>query len=183
MDDEEEGLRKYNNSTQLHSIMIHIAELCKLPILALYQKYIWPLYKNPKYDHPLTFLKQLLVYEEKQDELPIDDEKIKKCLLDELRRRFKRPVIKTMANFSVSCRSIKGITAIKRALHAGIDAAKEKGYDVKIFIIGAPKYTCEVSSDTVESGREALNFALQAIEKVMKEERGDYSLDKQVLVV
>ena len=58
-----------------------------------------------------------------------------------------------MANFSVSCRSLKGITAIKRALNAGIENAKEKGYEVKIFIIGAPKYTCEVSSATVESGR------------------------------
>jgi translation initiation factor 2 alpha subunit (eIF-2alpha) len=165
VDDEEEGERKYNNSTQLHSILIHI----------------WPLYRTGKYDHPLTFLKQLLVYEEKQEELGIEDEKIKKCLLDELRRRFKRPVIKTMANFSVSCRTIKGIDAIKKALHGGIEAAKEKGYDVKIFIIGAPKYTCEVSSATVESGREALNHALKAIEEVMKEESGDYSLDKQVI--
>lgn len=95
----------------------------------------------------------LFRYEELQAELGIDDEKIKECLLQELRRRFKRPVIKTMANFSVSCRSIKGINAIKRALNFGIEAAKEKGFDVKIFIIGAPKYTCEVSSATVESGR------------------------------
>ena len=58
-------------------------------------------------------------------------------------------MIKTMANFSVSCRSIKGIGSIKRALNAGIEHAKEKGYEVKIFIIGAPKYTCEVSSATV----------------------------------
>lgn len=149
VDDEEEGDRKYNNSTQLHSILIHIAELCKVPILDLYQKYIWPMYRTGKYDHPLTFLKQMLVYEEKQEELLIEDPVIRKCLLDELRRRFKRPVIKTMANFSVSCRSIKGITAIKGALHSGIAAAKEKGFDVKIFIIGAPKYTCEVSSATV----------------------------------
>jgi translation initiation factor 2 alpha subunit (eIF-2alpha) len=70
-------------------------------------------------------------------------------LLDELKRRFKRPVIKTMANFSVSCRSFEGISAIKKALQSGIEGAKEKGYDVKIFIIGAPKYTCEVSSVTV----------------------------------
>lgn len=61
VDDEEEGERKYNNSTQLHSILIHIAETCKVPIIDLYQKYIWPLYKKEKYDHPLTFLKQMLV--------------------------------------------------------------------------------------------------------------------------
>ena len=38
-------------------------------------------------------------------ELNIEDEKIKSCLMDELRRRFKRPIIKTMANFSASCRT------------------------------------------------------------------------------
>ena len=54
-----------------------------------------------------------------------------------------------MANFSVSSRSFQGIHAIKKALHSGIIHAKEKGYDVKIFIIGAPKYTCEVSSVTI----------------------------------
>lgn len=108
---------------------------------------------------------------------------MKKCLLDEIKRRFKRPVIKTMANFSVSCRSFKGIAAIKRALHAGIAASKEKGFDVKIFIIGAPKYTCEVSTATVESGREALLTALAAVETLIKEERGDYLVDKLVTIL
>jgi translation initiation factor 2 alpha subunit (eIF-2alpha) len=69
--------------------------------------------------------------------------------MEELKRRFKRPVLKTMANFSVSSRSFQGIHAIKKALNSGIVHAKEKGYDVKIFIIGAPKYTCEVSSATI----------------------------------
>lgn len=90
----------------------------------------------------MNFLKQILIYEERIDEIGIQEENVKKCLLDEIKRRFKRPVIKTMANFSISCRSFKGIAAIKRALHAGIAASKEKGFDVKIFIIGAPKYTC-----------------------------------------
>lgn len=47
-----------------------------------------------------------------------------------------------MANFSISCRSFEGIQAIKKALQAGIEASKQKGFDVKVFIIGAPKYTC-----------------------------------------
>ncbi len=61
-------------------------------------------------------------------ELNIDNELVRNCLLDELKRRFKRPIVKTMANFSASCRSFEGIHAIKKALHAGIEAAKEKGY-------------------------------------------------------
>ena len=113
-------------------------------------------------------------------ELKIDDEKIKNSLIEELKRRFKRPIVKTMANFSASCRTFEGIHAIKKALHSGIDAAKEKGYDVKVFIIGAPKYTCEVSSVTIEAGKEALTIAVSTIEKRVKEWKGDFSMDKQV---
>ena len=98
----------------------------------------------------------------------------------ELRRRFKRPVSKTMANFSISFRTFEGIAAIKRALHSGIQAAKDKGYDVKIFIIGAPKYTCEVSSATVEAGREALMVGLGQVEAEIKKAKGEFTLDKQV---
>lgn len=61
LDDEEEGEKKFANSTQLHSILIHIAESCKVPILELYEKYIWPLYKQEKYDHPLTLLKHSFI--------------------------------------------------------------------------------------------------------------------------
>jgi len=61
LDDETLETQRYANSKQLHSILIHIAETAKVPILDLYQKYIWPLYKNQKYDHPLSFLKQALV--------------------------------------------------------------------------------------------------------------------------
>jgi len=93
-------------------------------------------------------------------------------LLEELHRRFKRPIIKTMANFSVSCRSFEGIKAIKKALNGGIASAKEKGYEVKIFIIGAPKYTCEVSSVTTEAGRDSLGITLASIENIIKESKG-----------
>ncbi len=62
VEDENEGQQKYANSTQLHSILIHVAQHCNMPIIELYQKYIWPLYKLENVDHPLTFLKQALVY-------------------------------------------------------------------------------------------------------------------------
>jgi translation initiation factor 2 subunit 1 len=63
VDDEKEGESRYANSTQLHSILIHIAEKTKVSIYELYQNYIWPLYHNKKYDHPLTLLKNSMMYE------------------------------------------------------------------------------------------------------------------------
>lgn len=49
-----------------------------------------------------------------------------------------------MAEFSVETKSYEGINAIKKILQGGVDAAKQLHYDVKISIIGAPKYTCFV---------------------------------------
>lgn len=53
-----------------------------------------------------------------------------------------------MAEFSVEVKSFEGINAIKRILHRGVEAAKEKHFDVRISIIGAPKYTCFVETPT-----------------------------------
>jgi len=64
--------------------------------------------------------------------------------LNEIKRRFKTSILKTMAEFSVEIKSYEGINAIKRILQSGVDAAKALHYDVKISIIGAPKYTCFV---------------------------------------
>ena len=49
-----------------------------------------------------------------------------------------------MAEFSVEIKSYEGINAIKKILQGGVDAAKKQNYDVKVSIIGAPKYTCYV---------------------------------------
>ena len=49
-----------------------------------------------------------------------------------------------MAEFSVETKSYEGINAIKKILQHGVDASKELNYDIKISIIGAPKYTCFV---------------------------------------
>lgn len=46
-------------------------------------------------------------------ELGIKDEKVQNCLVEELKRRYKRPIVKTMANISASCRRFEGIHAIK----------------------------------------------------------------------
>jgi hypothetical protein len=45
-------------------------------------------------------------------------------LFEEIRRRFKKPILKTMATFRVSIKNFQGINAIKRALQSGIEASK-----------------------------------------------------------
>jgi translation initiation factor 2 alpha subunit (eIF-2alpha) len=64
--------------------------------------------------------------------------------LNEVKRRFKTSILKTMAEFSVEIKTYEGVHAIKRILQGGVDAAKQQNYEVKVSIIGAPKYTCFV---------------------------------------
>lgn len=40
------GEEKYANATMIHSILIHISEKSKVPIIDLYTKIIWPMYKK-----------------------------------------------------------------------------------------------------------------------------------------
>ena len=56
------------------------------------------------------------------------NENVKKGLLDEIKRRFKRPVIKTMSVFKVSVKTFDGILHIREILTKGVKASKDKGY-------------------------------------------------------
>ena len=78
-----------------------------------------------------------------------------------------------MAIFKVSIKLFDGIGVLKKVLKAGVDASTEKGYDVKITILGAPDYLAEVSTATKEEGEEAIMCALNRIESYSKEMDAD----------
>lgn len=57
--------------------------------------------------------------------------------------------MKSIAIFKVSVvKLFDGIIKLKEILRAGADASKQKDYDVKITILGAPDYLCEISTST-----------------------------------
>lgn len=86
-------------------------------------------------------------------------------MINELRRRYKKQVVKSIAIFKVSVKTFDGILKIKEILNAGAAAAKEKNFDVKITILGAPDYLCEISTSTKEEGEEALMLTLDKIKE------------------
>lgn len=58
-------------------------------------------------------------------------------------------MVKSIAIFKVSVvKLFDGIIKLKEILRAGADASKQKDYDVKITILGAPDYLCEISTST-----------------------------------
>lgn len=88
---------------------------------------------------------------------------MKKGLIEEIKRRFKRPVLKTLSIFKLAAKGFDGIVQIKEILKAGVKASKDKNFDVKITILGAPDYLCEVSTATKEDGEIAIMTALDKI--------------------
>ena len=65
-------------------------------------------------------------------------------------------------------------------MQGGVDAAKKHNYDVKVSIIGAPKYTCYVETPTKDTGKEALTYVLDEMRKLAAELKGDFKVDREV---
>lgn len=74
-------------------------------------------------------------------------------------------MVKNIAIIKVSVKSFDGILKIKEILKAGAEESKKKGYEVKITILGAPEYLCEISTSTKEEGEEALMIAINKIKE------------------
>lgn len=68
-----------------------------------------------------------------------------------------------MSVFKVSVRTFDGINHIKEILTKGVKESKDKGFDVKVTILGAPDYLCEVTTASKEEGEQAIMIALNAI--------------------
>lgn len=85
----------------MHSIVINITKDQK-EVQEIYRTIIWPMYKKYQNSHPRDLLKQILVKEEKADEYGFTDQKLKADLIAELKRRFKKSVVKSIAIFKVS---------------------------------------------------------------------------------
>ena len=60
VEDENEARDKYAKAKAIHSILIHVSEVCKVDILDLYKTIVWPLYI--KEIHPLEQLKMIMMY-------------------------------------------------------------------------------------------------------------------------
>jgi translation initiation factor 2 subunit 1 len=80
---------KYNRAKKVNSILRNLSQITKVNLEDLYRDISWPLYK--KFGHCFDAFKLLLTEEEKVfKECKIEDENIKKELLNIVQRRFKR---------------------------------------------------------------------------------------------
>ena len=62
VEDENAARDKFAKAKTVHSILIHIAESCKIDIIELYKAIVWPLYRKDLNVHPLEILKSIMMY-------------------------------------------------------------------------------------------------------------------------
>jgi translation initiation factor 2 subunit 1 len=170
-EDVEKIAEKWNKSRTVHSIVRHVAETVGVDMLELYQRWGWPLYK--KYAHaydgmriavndPDTVLDGLDIRPDEREEL-----------LRNVRRRLTPQAIKVRADIEVTCFQFEGIDAVRYALAAG-QATSSAECPVKISLVAPPLYVVTTAALQKTAGLEALNVALEAVEREILLKKGKY---------
>eukprot|EP00003_Mantamonas_plastica_P030477 TRINITY_DN7590_c0_g2_i1.p1 TRINITY_DN7590_c0_g2~~TRINITY_DN7590_c0_g2_i1.p1 ORF type:complete len:320 (+),score=135.64 TRINITY_DN7590_c0_g2_i1:114-962(+) len=168
---------KYNKSKTVHSIIRHISETTKNPMLDLYELIAWPLYK--KYGHAFDAFKAALYEPDAVLEGIKMDDDVKKELLKNIERRMTPQPLKMRADIELTCFHYEGIDAIKKALGAGEAAVPDEDdgdEPIKINLVAPPLYVITMTSLEKKRGIEKMTTAIEAIETVIAEYDGSLNV-------
>jgi translation initiation factor 2 subunit 1 len=161
---------KYNRAKKVNSILRNLSQITKVNLEDLYRDISWPLYK--KFGHCFDAFKLLLTEEEKVfKECKIEDENIKKELLNIVQRKFKKRPVKIRADIEVTCFSTEGILAIKEALKKGESFGTED-IVLKIQLVSPPLYVIGTLTTEEEKGIKIISEAIEAIKENILEKKG-----------
>lgn len=164
---------KFNKSKQVHSIMRHVAETCKVPLIQLYQEFGWDLYK--KFGHAYDAFKIAVTNPEQVLASYTLREDVKASLLKNIKRRLTPQPIKIRADLEVTCFAYEGIDAIKDALRAGESLSLED-MPIKIKLVAPPLYVMMTTSMNKEKGIQALHDAIAKMKTTIKAKQGDVNV-------
>lgn len=167
---------KWNKSRTVHSIVRHVAETTGVDMKELYERWGWPLYR--RYGHaydgmriavndPDTVLENLDIRPAEREEL-----------LRNIERRLTPQPIKLRADIEVTCFQFEGIDAVKYALAAG-EATSTEECPVKIKLAAPPLYVVTTSALQKAKGIDALNTALERVQKAILSKNGKFLVKMQ----
>lgn len=160
---------KYQKSKAVHSIMRHVSETCDIPLVDLYQRFGWDLYKKHRHAHD-AFVKIVKDGEALLDGYDIP-ENAKQALLTTIRRKLTPQPIKLRADVEVTCFGYEGIDAIKQALRAAEELGTEE-MKIHINLIAPPLYVMSTTSLNERAGIELLESACEVVRKVIIQNEG-----------
>ncbi|KAJ2357790.1 hypothetical protein IWW50_000645 [Coemansia erecta] len=156
-------------SRKVHTIITHVADKRGVDPHVYYEQFGWPLYA--KYGHAYSAFKSAVA----DPQAVFGEFNLEPELLTELMvyisRHMKPQRAKLHAKIDVRCFSFEGIEAIRRALKAAQDTSTEQT-QLTIRLIAPPEYVISTVSSNPDEDIALMDRAIEAAEKVLKEEGG-----------
>lgn len=156
---------RYNKSKSVHSIMRHVAEKTKTPILKLYEQIGWPL--NKKYGHANDAFKLSITNPEVWNEVQFPNEVVKDEFVAYIGKKLTPHPTKVRADVEVTCFRYDGIDAVKDALRKA-EANNTPDTQVKVKLVSPPHYVLTSQCLNKAEGIKLLEQAIQEIEVTIK---------------
>jgi translation initiation factor 2 subunit 1 len=159
---------RYTKAKAVHSIMRHLSTKLRVPMLALYTRIGWPLYK--KYGHAFDAL-QVAVSDPDSIFKGMD---MTEAELTELTSFVKLKMapqpLRIRADIQVTCVAFEGVEAIRAALLTAESFGDDK-VPIKVQLIAPPLYLILATTLDKVSGMERMNAAVASV-KAEIEKRG-----------
>lgn len=160
---------RWNKSKAVHSIMRHVAKKTTYGVEELYQMIGWPMAR--KYQHAYDGLKYALDNRSLFVKEYNIDKSIEDLLFRAIENRLKPQVRTIRAGIEVTCFTIEGILAIKKALKQGLVHCNEE-YPINIKLVKPPLYDVSLSCLDVQNGIQQINFVIDTIKQTIEKSNG-----------
>lgn len=161
---------KYNKAKAVNSILRHVAEKHKYPIVKLYETVGWPL--GRKYPSTYEAFKLAITNPEvvfKGIETP--SQAIMDEILTQISRKLTPNPVKVRADIDVTCFGYEGVDAVKAALSAGEKLNTEE-VPVKVKLVAAPLFVLTSVSLDKQKAIDRLTEAIEAIRESIEKSGG-----------
>uniref|UniRef100_A0A1B6DHT6 Uncharacterized protein n=1 Tax=Clastoptera arizonana TaxID=38151 RepID=A0A1B6DHT6_9HEMI len=110
------------------------------------------------------------------------DENTQEVLLNNIKRKLTSQAVKIRADIEVACYGYEGIDAVKAALKAGL-ACSTEDLPIKINLIAPPLYVMTTATPEKADGIQALQEAIEKIEKTITDMGGVFQIQMAPKVV
>lgn len=163
---------RYHKARDVHSIVCHAADECKIPRQEAMEMVAYPLYQ--KFGCAWDQLKLALKKpEEVFAPLNISPNLVEK-ILEIAQHRLKDQPVKLRADLEITCFTTEGVDAIRDVLRLGksVGEAQEPSIPVKVSVVAPPLYILRAETELKEEGLQRLCDAIEAMKKEMSARGG-----------
>lgn len=156
---------RYNKSKSVHSILRHVAQNTKTPIIKLYEQIAWPL--NKKYGHANDAFKISITNPDVWKDVEFPNDVVRDELISNISKKLTPHPTKVRADVEVTCFRYDGIDAVKDALRKA-EEHNTSDAQVKVKLVSPPHYVLTSQCLDKNLGIKLLEQAILDIETSIK---------------